>query len=77
MPQVEDANLFFLKKSYHMEKITIVKIIYYLLLFHFIKFFFHHKFLLECFLLEFPYSLSFMSIKIFLVYNSNTELSLQ
>ena len=34
MLQVQDVKLIFLKKSYHMEKITVVKVIYYLLLFH-------------------------------------------
>ena len=58
---------------YHTEKITVLKIIYYLLLFHFIKFFFFHKFFLECFLVEFPYFLSFMMLKIFFVFKSNTE----
>ena len=32
MPQVEDAKFIFFKKSKHSEKITVVKIIYYLLL---------------------------------------------
>ena len=32
MRQVEDAKFFFFKKSKHSEKITVVKIIYYLLL---------------------------------------------
>ena len=60
-------NLFFLKNL--TEKITVVKIIYYLLLFHFVEFFFSHKFFLECFLVEFPYFLSIMVMKIFLVLN--------
>ena len=77
MSQVEDAKYnFFLKKFYSTEKITVVKIIY-LPLFHFIEFFFCHKLFLECFLVEFPYFPSFMMIKIFLVYKSNTEQSLQ
>ena len=77
MPQVEVAKFIFLKKSCHLEKITVVKIIYYLLLFHFIEFFFCHKFFLERFLIEFPYFLSFMTMKTFLVYKSNTEQSFQ
>ena len=77
MLQFEDAKFIIFKKSYHTEKIAVVNIIYYLLLFHFIEFFFCHKFFLECFLLEFPYVLSFMTMKIFLAYNSNTEQSLQ
>ena len=71
--QVEDGKFIFLKKSYHMEKITVVKIVYYLLLLHFTAFFFRHKFFLERFLLELLYFLSFMSIKNILVYNSNTN----
>ena len=77
MLQVEHAKFIFLKKSYHTEKITVVKKIHYLLLFQFIKFSFCHKFFLECFWVELPYFLSFMRMKTFLVYKSNTEQSLQ
>ena len=40
-----------------MEKL---QFIYYLLVFHFIEFFFCYQFFLECYLVEFPYFLSFM-----------------
>ena len=69
-------NLLFLKKSDHTEKNTVVKTIYYLLL-NFMKFFFCCKFFLKCFSVEFSYFLSFMMMKIFLVYKSSTEQSLQ
>ena len=39
----------------------------------FLMFFFRQKFFLECFLVEFPYFLSFMMMKILFVFKSNTE----
>ena len=72
-----ECKIYYFFKNLTYRKSTVVKIIYYLLLLNFMKFFFCHKFFLKFFSVEFSYFLSFMMMKIFLIYKSSTEQSLQ
>ena len=77
MAQVEDAKFTFFKKNLIIQKNYSCKDYLLFAIIPFRQVFLLSQIFLECFLLEFAYFLSFMTMKICLVYYSNTDQPLQ